>query len=202
NGTFAKQEQYYHLVADLRYHGRWPSFRDDMGWKSKTIHLNNPRAGGTCIALHTTSLPWPYRLLADRCIAMGRNGFARVGADDWAAVHYSGMTPPRWLTGMPVLFTLWPGERGAESSVRFETMLEGIQEAEARIFIEQSIDRGRLPANLAARAQKTLQDNFDETTFLQGNAIVRAPFENHTRWQERSRRLYRLAADVAKAANP
>ncbi|HUW59114.1 MAG TPA: glycoside hydrolase domain-containing protein [Planctomycetota bacterium] len=202
NGTFAKQEQFYKLVADIRYHGRWPSFRDDMGWKSRTLHLNNPRAGGTCIALHTTSLPFGYRLLADRCIAMGRNGFTRVAADDWAAVHYDGMTPARWLTGIPVLFVLWPGRAGAESSVRFETMLEGIQEAEARIFIEQAIERGKLPQGLAARARKVLKENFDETTFLQGNSIVRALFENHARWQERSRRLYRLVADVARASNP
>jgi hypothetical protein len=199
NGTFAKQEQYYHLVADIRYHGQWPSFRDDMGWKSKTLHLNNPRAGGTCIALHTVSLPLGYRLLADRCLAMGRSGFTRVGADEWAGVHYQGMTIPRWLTGMPVLFTLWPGNAGAEPSVRFEMMLEGIQEAEARIFIEQMLDRGSVSGDLAARARKMLADNFNETTFLQGNCIVQPFYENYYRWQERSRRLYQMAAEVAQA---
>jgi hypothetical protein len=199
NGTFAKQEQYYHLVADIRYHGGWPSFRDDTGWQSKTIHLNNPRAGGTCIALHTVSLPLGYRLLADRCLAMGRSGFTRVGADEWAGVHYQGMTIPRWLTGMPVLFTLWPGKAGAEPSVRFEMMLEGVQEAEARIFIEQRLDRGSVSGDLAARAKKVLADNFNETTFLQGNCIVQSFYENSYRWQERSRHLYQMAAEVAKA---
>jgi len=200
NGTFAKQERFYHLVADIRYHGGWPSFRDDLGWKSKTIHLNNPRAGGTCIALHTVSLPFGYRLLADRCLAMGRNGFTRVGADEWAAIHYQGMTVPRWLTGMPVLFTLWPGKTGAEPSIRFEMMREGIQEAEARIFVEQMLDRGMVRGDLAARARKLLAENFAETTFLQGNSIVQSFYENHYRWQERSRRAYQMAAEVAQVA--
>jgi len=199
NGTFAKNERFYKLVADLRYQGRWPSFREDMGWKSRTLHLNNPRPGGTCLALHTTSLPWACRLLADRCIAMGRCGFTRVGADEWAATHYDRMTVPRWITGVPVLFALWPGPSGAETSVRFEAMLEGIQEAEARIFIEQAVDAGKLPPPLRARARKALRESFDETTFLQGNSIVHALYRNHYRWQERSRRVYRLAADVARA---
>jgi len=199
NGTFAKQERFYHLVADIRYHGGWPSFRDDQGWKSKpstSTILGRAAPASRCTRI---SLPFGYRLLADRCLAMGRNGFTRVGADEWAAIHYQGMTIPRWLTGMPVLFTLWPGKTGAEPSVRFEMMREGIQEAEARIFLEQRLDRGLVRGELAARARKVLAENFAETTFLQGNSIVQSFYENYYRWQERSRRLYQMAAEVAQA---
>jgi len=81
--------------------------------------------------------------MVDRALAQGRTGFTRVGADEWAGIHYDGMDVPRWLTGIPVLFLLWPGPQGAETSVRFEALLEGIQETEARIFIEQALHRGR-----------------------------------------------------------
>ena len=202
NGTYAKNERFYKIVADIRYHGRWPAFRDDQGWKSKTMHLLNPRVGGTAIALHTTSLPFAYRLLADRAIAMGRSGFTRVGADEWAGVHYSGMAIPKYLTGIGVLFVLWPGPDGAETSARFEALREGIQEAEARIFIEQALDRRPAGDPLARRARKALAENSRETTFLLGNSIVRDMEAYSYRWQERSRRVYRLAAEVARAAGP
>lgn len=197
NAKYAKAEEFYKVVTLIRYWAAWPNFRDDQGWKSKTVHLVNPRPGGTCIAMHTTSFPWPYRALADRALATGRTGFARIGADEWAAVHYDGMNVPRWLTGIPVLFVLWPGPDGAQSSQRFEALVEGVQEAEARIYLEQAVDRGGLPQPLAARVRKTLADHFAQTTFVQGNSIICALERYHYGWQERSAALYRLAAEVA-----
>ncbi|MCY3017685.1 MAG: hypothetical protein NTW87_01460 [Planctomycetota bacterium] len=200
NGTFAKAEQFYKLVADIRYQGGWQSFRDDQGWKSKTIHLLNPRVGGTCFALHTTSYPLAYRVLPDRALAMGRGGFTRVGADEWAATHYGAMAIPKWLTGVPVLFVLWPGKDGAEPSVRFEMLREGIQEAEARVFIEQALDAGTTPPQLAARAKQVLADHFRGTDFFIGNSVMFSLERNHYGWQERSAKLFAMAAEVGKVA--
>ena len=108
-----------------------------------------------------------------------------IPADEWANAHYSGMRIPTWIVGMPVLFVLWPGREGAESSARFEALIEGVQEAEARIFIEQAIDRGRLAGPLARRLTQLLREHFLETY--------------HHRWQARSRTLYRAAAEAAAA---
>ena len=197
NGTFAKDERYYKIVTDIRYHGGWRSFRNDQGWKSRTLHLLNPRVGGTAFALHTTSWPFAYRVMPDRALALGRSGFARVGADEWAGVHYDGCVIPRWITGMPVLLVLWPGPDGARPSVRFEALIEGVQEAEARIFLEQACDRGRVSQAVARRVRKALADNLAETTFFLGNSLIHGFEAYHYRWQQRSRRLYRLAAEVA-----
>ncbi len=198
NGTYAKNDKFYQLITTIRYWpGGWPGFRGDQGWKSKTTHLLNPRVGGTVFALHTTSLPFAYRVLPQRAVSLGRNGFARVGADEWDAVHYDGMSVPKWLTGMPVLFMLWPGPAGAQPSTRFECLLEGIQETEARIFLEQSLDRGQLDEATAGRIRQVLAENSEETTFFQGNSIVYAFEAYHYRWQDRSARLYRAAAEVA-----
>ena len=198
NGTYAKNDKFYQLITTIRYWpGGWPGFRSDQGWKSKTTHLLNPRVGGTVFALHTTSLPFAYRVLPQRAVSLGRNGFTRVGADEWDAVHYDGMPVPKWLTGMPVLFTLWPGPAGAQPSTRFECLLEGIQETEARIFLEQALDGDKLDPAIAARMRQMLTENSQETTFFQGNSIVYAFEAYHYRWQDRSARLYRAAAEVA-----
>jgi hypothetical protein len=197
NAKYCLDDRFYRVITDIRYQGGWRNFRDDQGWHSKTTHLANPRVGGTCFALHTTSHPFAYRVSVDRALAMGRNGFSWVGADEWAAIHYDAMELPKWLTGIPVLFLLWPGEAGAESSARFEALLEGIQEAEARIAIEQAIEKGGVPQALAARARKALADHFNDTTFFIGNSIIYGMEQYHHGWQARSRRLYQAAAAVA-----
>ncbi|KPJ70266.1 MAG: hypothetical protein AMS14_11065 [Planctomycetes bacterium DG_20] len=201
NAKYARNETFYRLITTIRYNGGWSAFREDQGWKSRLTHLLNPRVGGTVFALHTTSHPFAYRVLPQRAVAFGRTGFTRVGADEWAGIHYAGMAVPKWLTGIPVLFILWPGQEGAESSVRFECMLEGIQEAEARIFLEQALDRGGLPPQVAAQAGKVLAENLEETRFFAGNSVVHSFETYHYRWQERSRRLYRAAATVANAGD-
>ena len=90
-------------------------------------------------------------------------------------------------------------KRAPPPGARFEALLEGIQEAEARIFIEKAIDGGRLPGPLAKKAGKLLARHFQETNFCQGNSIVHGMEEYHYGWQERSRRLYKLTAEVRAA---
>jgi hypothetical protein len=197
NGTYAKNDRFYKVITTIRYWGQWPAFRTDQGWKSQAVHLLNPRVGGTVFALHTTSHPFAYRVLPDHAVAFGRSGFTRVGADEWAAVHFDGMAIAKWQTGVPVLFVLWPGEGGAETSVRFESLLEGLQEAEARIFLEQALDRGSLPSAVAAKVRKVLSENLDETRFFTGNSIISAFEEYPYHWRERTQRLYQAAAEVA-----
>ncbi len=198
NGTFAKNDKYYKVITDIRYAGGWPGFRMDTGWKSKTTHLLNPRVGGTIFAMHTTSHPFAYRVLPGRCIAMGRNGFTRLGADEWAGVHYSGMAIPRWLTGMPVLFMLWPAADGVDSgAVRVPA---GRHPGGRGASLHRTGHRRRqAPAGPVAARRKTLADDLAETSFFQSNSIIHCLEEYHYRWQERSARLYQLAAEVSAA---
>jgi len=199
NAVYAK-DRHYQAIVTVRYQPgarSLPEFRADRGWKSPMIHLLNPRTGGNILAIHTVSHPFAFRALVDHALAHGHSGISRVGADEWAAIHYDGMVAPRWLTGMPVLFLLWPGSEGAESSIRFEALVEGVQEAEARIFLEQAIDSGRLPPDLAKRVTSLLARHLQETLFLQGTLCVHELEKYHCGWQDRSRRLYRGAAEVA-----
>ncbi|MCG3178574.1 MAG: hypothetical protein BIFFINMI_00902 [Phycisphaerae bacterium] len=189
--------KYYQMAVDIRCMG---GFRTDQGWKSSNpTVLLNPRVGGNVFALHTSSFPFAFRAMPGRALAMGRNGFARVGADEWAATHYCDMVIPRYMVGRGTLFVLWPGKDGAQSSARFEALREGVQDTEARIFLEQALERGLAPANLAAKVRKVLADDFRDTSFFQGNSVIYSLEENDTGWQRRSRALFQAAAEVAEA---
>jgi hypothetical protein len=55
---------------------------------------------------------------------------------------------------------------------RHEMPLEGIQEAEARIFLEQALDQNRLPANLARKVKELLARRLSDTSIAQPNVLV------------------------------
>jgi hypothetical protein len=198
NATYAK-DGHYGVITTVRHQYVTPGLRLDRGWRSDLAHLLSPRTGGNVLAMHTTSYPFAYRVLPSRALATGHSGIGRIGADEWAAIHYDGMGPTAWLTGMPVLFVLWPGKQGAESSARFEALIEGIQEAETRIFLEQAIDGKRLPPEMTRRATEVLAAQQQETSFLGGTLWVHELERYHWGWQERSARLYRIAGEVAAA---
>jgi len=84
--------------------------------------------------------------------------------------------------------SLWPGPNGAEPSARLEAMIEGLQELEARIFVEQTLDRGILSAEQAERVTERLGRHF-KGTFAVG-----------LDWQARSKAIYQLASEVAAIA--
>ena len=201
NATYAK-DSHYGAIVTVRYQPgarTVQAFRSDQGWKSQLLHLLSPRTGGNIFALHTVSHPYAYRLLPEQAVAHGHNGISRLGADEWAAIHYDGQERPKWLTGMPVLFMLWPGSQGAESSIRFEALIEGLQETEARIFLDQALDSGRLPQELRGRVNRILAARLDETSFFPATLCVHALERYHYGWQERSRELYQAAAEAARS---
>jgi hypothetical protein len=194
-----KEPKYYDVFGTVRYFDNWPGFRMSMGWKAPQTHLAIPRIDSSVMSLTNVSHPFGYRTLVSHSLALGRCGFERVGADEWASIHYDGMRIPTWIVGMPVLFTLWPGEHGAESSARFEALIEGIQEGEARIYLEKALDSGKLPAKLAQRVQDVLNRHFQGTGFFQNKLCVYELEKYYFGWQERSRNLYQVAAEVAAA---
>jgi hypothetical protein len=195
--NFAPDRTYYRLIIACRYWGNMAPYRSDLGWKNSNMHLLSPRVDSTCISMHTTSYPFAWRVMPDQALARGRNGIARIAADGWAGTYFSGMAPRIWVTGLPILFTLWPGPQGAESSVRFEVMLEGLQEAEARIFLEKAVDGKMLQPDVAGRVTALLADRLKETTIFQPNITVYEVEKYHYRWQERSRALYQAAAEAS-----
>ena len=192
-----QEPKYYDVFGTVRYFDNWAGFRMSMGFKAPQVHLAIPRIDSSVMSLTTVSHPFGYRTLVNHSLALGRCGFARVGADEWASVHYDGMRIPTWIVGMPVLFTLWPGENGAESSPRYEALIEGIQEAEARIYLEKALASGQLATDLAQRVREALDRHFRETGFFQNKLCIYELEQYYYGWQERSHALFQAAAEVA-----
>jgi len=189
---------YYRSIVLI--YGLKPGLRSRMGWKRPTPHLLNPRVLSSCHTTEGHSPPFNYRLLIDRALVAGHNGVGRIGGDYWAGTYFHRCVAGAYhLAGFSILKLLWPGPGGAEPSARFEALREGMQEGEARIFMEQVLDRGLLPAELARRAQDVLDRHNIETLYIPVHVAANLNTEGAPGWLARSRRLHRAAAEVARA---
>ena len=191
-GRHYTAKSFIYKVANLQV-------RSAMGWKRRDILLINPRPGGNIIGMNGHTNPFSFRITSCRAIVSGVSGTGRLGADDFANLFFRGVRSSGFLRpGMPVSAMLWPGKHGAEPSVRFEALLEGLQEAEARIFLEQALDRKLLPAPLAARARTALLEHNRGTFYLSSLSDYPLYSEHTFDWQDRSARLFEVAAEAAK----
>ncbi len=188
---------YYKSVVEI--YGFRPELTSRMGWKRQEIRALNPRVLSSCHTTEGHSPPFNYRLMVDRALVSGYNGLGRIGGDYWGSYYDGCRVSAYHLAGFSIMKVLWPGEGGAEPSARFEAMLEGMQETEARIFIEQALDRALVGEELARRAEEVLAAHNRETLYIPVHASADLLTEAAYGWQERSRRLYQAAAEVASA---
>ncbi len=118
---------------------------------------------------------------------------------------------------------LGPGPDGPVATARFEMLREGVEECEARIAVERALESGKLPPELAARCKDMIAERNRAIAMglsphaLEGFQPMDAYWRIHdwhsdggwvgyylymiSGWQERSRKLYDLAAKV-DAAEP
>ncbi len=185
-----------HCRANSRIYNIRFQVGSQRGWKRPDILLLNARGGGSVMGMSGGSPPAVYRMVIDRALVAGANGVARIAADYWENIYFRGCKAWHYLIpGMSVAsWVLWPGENGGEGSQRLEAMREGIQETEARIFLEQALDRKALPEPLAKKARGVLFEHQRETYFV---TISGTRIEFFSGWQERSRRLFGVAAEAA-----
>ena len=112
------------------------------------------------------------RQLAEVNITGAQRGVGRIGADYWYVVKsargertgavYDRYPLNMWRNLNIDSWVLAPGQNGPVATARYENLREGVQECEARIFIESVLTdpakSGRLGGDLAKRAQKLLDD--------------------------------------------
>ena len=178
---------------------RLPSY-SRQGWKNPDFHVLLPREGGSLIAATGAAFPFNFRVAVDRSLCQGMNGVGRMGADYWGDSYGKGLRKEGWLrAGMPNHFMLWPGKDQPEASTRFMALREGFQETEARVYLEQLIDRKSLPEDLAKRAAKVLLDHHRRTLFVPSMCEGWTYVEVCRDWQDRSRALFSVAAEAARA---
>jgi len=153
----------------------------------------------------------------------GVKGFGRLGADFWPVIKANisgrgigrghdaplcGRYPDSHAGGMALTYVsyyvLSPGKEGPVSSQRFEMICEGVQEAEARVFIEKALldpaQKEKLGSELAERCQALLDERV--RTFIRG-AGKRNYYCSNWLWYEgpiwaqQSEALYTAAAEAA-----
>jgi hypothetical protein len=184
------------------------------------------------------------RLLGELNVTGAQRGFGRIGLDFWPVVKsaYTFQTIkkryPRSSWGMLDMIVesfLPAGNGGAMATARLEMTREGLQEAEARIFIESVLDDAARRAKLGEELAKTAQAVLDERAritlpymeyqqhagFIKvdpkgwiGGGIAMGSYYYFgelspmyyqyyltTGWQERSEKLFSIAAQVAAKLN-
>ncbi len=152
--------------------------------------------------------PFIYRTIPERGLFCETSGIGRLGLDLWSVPFETGKGKPRWR----VLFNRWPhssvaghgdptlvgladaGDDGPRHSLRFELLREGLQESEALIAVSEALAKhsAKIGPKLTAECRALLVERIDVCRVTQG---ISEDF--YAGWQDRSRRLYDLAARVA-----
>ena len=159
------------------------------GWKNPQSALF-PRHASEIQAIGRLEPPMVYRWVTENALVNGACGFGRLGADFWPPFEFKCWYHPfdQWL--------LWPGPEGADGTVRFEALREGIQEAEARIQIEKA---GK---DTAEPAKAVLAERIRVMGSIPTGPQWPLMGENYDGWQERSWNLYAAAAQAAGGKAP
>ena len=154
------------------------------------------------MSLNDNSEPSQFRLFPSAHVVGRSAGFARQGVDKWPVVnpHRQDAGARRMVHGTggwgnlyrhKVRALLAPGPEGALPTVRFEMMRQGLQDTEARIYLERA---------LRDEAKRELLGDDVATAFHELNEAEwawRRAYEGYvpgTDWAERQERLYALAA--------
>jgi hypothetical protein len=186
-------------------------------------------------SLQTWSAPSAYRVLLEAAITSpgkivqgangklegyGLRGVGRLGADFWPVIaspqggklayhsryQQTGYGDYACNLGFSADYLLAMGKKQPISSIRFEMLKEGIQEAEARIAIEKELldpaARAKLGEELAGRCQAALDRRTTEIVRArEGATMGRATDIGWVRfrasgWQPRTVAVYDLAGEV------
>ncbi len=151
----------YHLSFTVN-----PAIERQYGWRIPELRAYLCRFG------QMNADPLVVRQLPKINITGRQRGVGRIGGDFWSAIRdrrgrRSGMVferyPHNHWRGLNInSYFLAPGPHGPVGTVRFENLREGVQECEARIFLESALldeeKRERLGEDMAGRAQQILDE--------------------------------------------
>jgi len=220
-----------------------PSLGRTYGWQRTFSGLRSKAfsaPGGAVLTHHARSTnnsfgQTTWRFIGEMNTTGQQRGFGRMGGDFFAVLKDR---RGRWRGGLSARFpkTSWrnldihtsvlaPGKNGPVATARFEMMREGLQEAEARIFIEKALldkqFRAKLGEDVAVQCQKLLDDrirnmrravatlraiggSWTSYTYIgnswwQASPLVGSLWFVSSDWQQWTTDLYDAAAEVAKA---
>ena len=187
----------------------WNAFWDrHYGWRDKELVAHFERDSWRAPGV-TQLLRMGY-LAGERNITAHQRGSGRMSGDlTWPALKdkrgrwhsISGRYPDSRKGQLNIRMNpfLAPGPNGAISTVRLEMIREGLQECEARIFIEDTLldpaRKARLGEELAGKCERVLEARLQAIKMAMG---IDAPMGFcGLRRVERNAALFRLAGEVA-----
>ncbi|KKL51382.1 hypothetical protein LCGC14_2296070 [marine sediment metagenome] len=119
-----------------------------------------------------------------------KGGSRRSGGGGTLYARYRASATGQTGMGANCRAMLAAGPDGPVTSVRFENVREGIANAEAVIFIQKALLSGKMPVAEAGKYRQLLDERVNA-------ARVYSLGLGQTRWQDRDRRLYQAAAEIA-----
>ena len=152
------------------------------------------------------------RLAFEFGLCMGMRGAGWLNLDVFSMRRDRISAPHRGSVGLPSHW-LAPGPAGPLSTVSFEMGREGIQECEARIYIEQALTddarKAELGEALATRAQAILDERTRRVCWAQEKNFNNAPYTYlpggplgldwyaGADWETQAAELFRVAGEIA-----
>ena len=200
--------------------------KSHYAWRNPSMVVHFPRQGNVSGTVFQKTLA-SYRIFAEGIqLSHGQrykshssvHGIGHIGVDYWPV-----MKGPRGRAkSMSGRYVFWhslgldqviqsivsPGAKGAVPSPRLQLMRESLQEAEARIFVQDSLldkdKAARLGDALAKRCRKICDQRtqlFRYISAFSGLGTREDCFRTFSRraWEAHSEKLYQAAGDVAKA---
>lgn len=194
-----------------------PAVRRAYGWQqdAERMSLVYNRENTRNVPISGFPEPWAFRMWRESAIAGGLKGNGHIGGDyfllgkdDSGPRCIFSRYPTADVTNLGLRGTtpdlIAPGPNGPVASVRLENAREGIQEAEARIFIERALlDKDNpLPADLARRCQAILDARTTALRMWNLNSLLWHWRRGTTEvgalgWRESTRHLFDAAAEIA-----
>jgi len=158
------------------------------GWKNPQAPLSNSMWDNDVTGLALLSPLWQMRVFPEMVITTAYRGFAQACVDGYQRCPRGFGPFIRWLA--------YPTARRVDGSIQFEILREGIQDAEARIFLE---GKDALPEDVQDLLDRRAERGWRlPLTPLDGGQGA----EWYAGWQESSWDLYAAAARVAGGMVP
>lgn len=213
---------YESVVWDIEY-GNPDDEQRVYGWQREQLVLAHYRMRGM-----NGFYPTRMRTVPELNMTGPQRGLGRVGGDFWWAIkdrrgRRGGTVTDRypqslWRNLDIRACILAPGPDGAVPTARYMHFIEGLQEAEARVFIERALlsQEERLGDDLAERCRALLDERHraawreaarDEAFLEAGGHADLAPHQKDkvgyewfvtSGWQARTEELYSLAGEVQR----
>lgn len=177
---------------------RGGSDAQEPGWRRPDLRVNYPYDG-----LYTYSPPACWRFFFHELVEReGFRGIGRIPADFWntpkgRSDHWTGGQPTmRFVNWLPAWFAAGPD--GACATVYSEMAREGLQELEARAFLDLSIRDKKLSAGVAEIAKKAMAEQTQKAPIGRAGKPDGDPsaFISSPAWQERTAALFEAAGRV------